>query len=369
MRETERPGSSLLCALAASFLMLWTPGKAGGQGWVPRQVRPEPRQVGPVVAEPGTVSSGRIEIPATEGDPGTYIPITLIHGVEPGPTLGLIAGVHGSEYAPILALQRLRGLVDPNELAGSIIIVHAANVPAFFGRTIYVGPVDGKNLNRSFPGVADGSLTERIAHTLTETVIRRSDLVIDIHAGDGNEGLRPSYTGYYAEAGSPQVIATSREMAIAFGLDTIVEFRGDLTRETAIWCGSAAVALGIPSIDVESGERGRTDDVYIDPILSGIFSVLRRFEMLPGEPTPTTSPFFVAERASVKSQQSGLWSPHPGVQAGDYVSKGARLGTVTDWFGEVLQEVRAPASGALLILLESPPVNKGETLAVVAKVQ
>ena len=125
---------------------------------------------------------------------------------------------------------------------------------------------------------------------------------MDIHAGDGNEGLRPSYTGYYAEAGSPEVIAMLREMAIAFGLDTIVEFRGDLTRETAIWCGSAAVALGIPSIDVESGERGRTDDEYVDPILTGILSVLRYFELLPGEPKPSAKPFFVTERASVKSR-------------------------------------------------------------------
>ncbi len=137
---------------------------------------------------------------------------------------------------------------------------------------------------------------------MTEEVIRLSDLVMDIHAGDGNEGLRPSYTGYYAEAGSPEVIAMLREMAIAFGLDTIVEFRGDLTRETAIWCGSAAVALGIPSIDVESGERGRTDDEYVDPILTGILSVLRYFELLPGEPKPSAKPFFVTERASVKSR-------------------------------------------------------------------
>ncbi|MEM1180783.1 MAG: M14 family metallopeptidase [Acidobacteriota bacterium] len=356
-----RPGDIALWILMAVAVVLCGFQPAAAEAW-------GPRQVGPVAAEPGTKVSGRLDVPALGDETGTYIPITLIHGAKPGKTLGLIAGVHGSEYAPILAMQRLPGLIDPGALSGTVVVVHAANVPAFFGRTIYVGPVDGKNLNRSFPGSADGTLSERIAHTLTETVIRGSDLVMDIHAGDGNEGLRPSYTGYYAEAGSPEVIATSRDMAVAFGLDTIVAFKGDLTRESAIWCGSAAVALGIPSIDIESGERGRTGDEYVDPIVDGVLSVLRHFDMLPGEPTPSIKPFIVTDRARLKSEHSGLWTPDPRIRPGDYVTEGARLGAVTDWSGEVLQEVRATAGGALLILMESPPVNKGETVAVIAKV-
>ena len=341
---------ALSCAVSASANQ-WGPGQIAG-----------------IETSPGTVASGKLVIEPLGDDSGTFIPITIVRGQHSGPTMSLIAGVHGSEYAPILALQALRAQLDPTSLRGTVVLVHAANVPAFEGRTIYFGPVDRKNLNRSFPGKAEGTLTERIAHALTEGVIRESDFVMDIHSGDGNEGLRPSYTGYYAEAGSPEVISKSREMALAFGLDTIVEFRGDLTRETAIWCGSAAVALGIPSLDVESGERGRTETQYVDPIVNGVLSVLRHFEMLPGQPAPTKSPFFVKERGYAKSQATGIWYPDPRVQPGDYVTEGALLGRVTDWFGTVIQEVRAPASGALLILLESPPVNEGETIAVVAKV-
>ena len=103
-------------------------------------------------------------------------------------------------------MQRLRPLLNPAEISGTVVLVHMANLPAFLGRTIYFSPDDRKNLNRVFPGKPDGTLTERIAHVLTEEVIVRSDFLMDIHSGDGNEWLRPSYTGYYAEAGGAEVI-------------------------------------------------------------------------------------------------------------------------------------------------------------------
>jgi len=80
----------------------------------------------------------------------SFIPITVHHGANPGPVLSLIAGIHGSEYSPILAMQEFAKLIDPSQLNGTVIIVHIANIPAFAARTIYIGPNDLKNLNRSF---------------------------------------------------------------------------------------------------------------------------------------------------------------------------------------------------------------------------
>ena len=320
-----------------------------------------------LVVAPGASVSGRIEIDGADGHE-TFLPITIAHGRAAGPVLVLVAGVHGSEYSPILALQRLRRLIDPQKLAGTLVMVHVANVPAFLGRTIYYGPIDRKNLNRSFPGKVDGTLSERIAHVLTEKVISRADYMMDIHAGDGNESLRPSYTGYYAEAGGPKVIRKSRRMAVAFGLDTIVAFKGDLDPQHAIWCGSAAVARGIPSIDIESGELGRAEDRRIEPIVDGILSVMRDLKMLDGVPAPTTNPLFIHERAYAKSKYEGVWHPDPRIEAGAFVPRGARLGVVTDFYGRVLMEARAPQSGMLLVMIATPPVNAGETLAVIANV-
>ncbi len=103
-----------------------------------------------------TIESRIIEVP--DGiDAGTQIPLTTISGARPGPVLALVAGNHGYEYPPVLALQKLRSQVDAAQLSGTVIMVHVANMPSFLGRTVYFSPVDGKNLNRGLPGPCAGS--------------------------------------------------------------------------------------------------------------------------------------------------------------------------------------------------------------------
>ena len=104
--------------------------------------------------------------------------------------LALVAGTHGYEYTSILALPRVRARLDPTRMAGSVILVHMANPPTFYGRRIYYSP-DGKNLNRVYPGKADGTQSERIAYAITREVIDRATHLADMHCGDGNESLRP----------------------------------------------------------------------------------------------------------------------------------------------------------------------------------
>src|SRR5215510_3700862 len=132
---------------------------------------PAPLTVGSVTAEPGKLVSGWIDVP--DGvDPGTRIPVTIANGAAPGPVLALVGGTHGSEYTSILALQRLRRELEPTRMRGAAILVHMANPPAFYGRRVYYGP-DGKNLNRVYPGKADGTVSERMAHAITREVIDR----------------------------------------------------------------------------------------------------------------------------------------------------------------------------------------------------
>lgn len=233
-------------------------------------------EIGGASISAGETYRGTLKVPSGEDNVETFIPITVHHGSNSGPVLSLISGIHGSEYAPILSMQRLAGLIDPRQLSGTLIIVHVANIPAFTARTIYLSPNDLKNLNRAFPGNVNGTVTERIASTLKTEVILRSDYVVDIHAGDANEGLRPSYTAYYAEAGGREVIDESKRIAIAFGLGTIVEFSGSYQSvDDAIYTSAQAVTLGIPAIDIESGELGKTDDQYITPIIDGAQNIMR----------------------------------------------------------------------------------------------
>ena len=357
----------LLKTTVHCFLMLLAPIAFAQSG--SEELR-EPFRLMQLEVPAGERVSGKLPVNGGVDGVETFIPVTVFHGRGSGPVLSLIAGIHGSEYSPIISMQRLPELLDPQAMAGTLIIVHIANLPAFQGRSVYFGPDDLKNLNRSFPGKADGTVTERIAFTLSEEIMPLSDYLIDIHSGDGNESLRPSYSAYYAEAGGTEVVGQSRRLAVAFGLETIVQFAGSYSSlDDAIYTSAQSVTRGIPSIDVESGELGVIDDVFIDPITDGAMSVLRELGMVAGEPIVPANPLFISDRARVYSEFEGIWHKNMLVQTGDYVTEGTELGVITDYFGKELQTVVAPASGVLLILFGTPPVNVDDNIAVIGKVQ
>ena len=274
--------------------------------------------IGEFATPAGKTYRGELFVPSGEDGIESFIPITVHNGAEERPVLALIAGIHGSEYAPILAMQKLAPLINPSELRGTLVIVHIANMPAFSGRTIYMGPNDLKNLNRSFPGNINGTITDRIAYVIRNEVMMRADYLVDIHAGDGNESLRPSYSAYYGEAGGEEVIEQSRRLAMSFGLGTIVRFAGSYDSEDgASYTSAQAVTLGIPSIDIESGELGSTDDKYIDPITNGALSIMRDLEMMPGEPSVVENPLVISERSRLYSSHDGIFYADPRVETGD----------------------------------------------------
>jgi predicted deacylase len=324
-----------------------------------------PITIGPVSAAPGTQATGTLDVPAARGDQGTTIPITVIHGTRPGPVLALVAGVHGMEYTPVLALQRVRASLDPRTLTGTIIAVHVANMPSFLGRTIYYSPADGKNLNRVFPGKPDGSLSERIAHVITSEVIDRATHVIDLHCGDGNEDLRP-YT-YWVTTGSTAVAEEGKKMALAFGLDHIViDSERPTDPRASVYLSNTAITRGKPALTIESGGLARVDDASIARIERGIAGVLRHLGMSTAGPVPVATPVWIARSLVVRSGTTGLF--FPAVERGHTVAAGARLGHVTDFHGQTIEEVTAPFASEVLYVVATPPVTKGEPLAFIGAV-
>jgi len=91
----------------------------------------KPLKVGEVLANPGEKKSGFINVPKGMDGPEIQIPITIINGAKGGPVLALTAGIHGYEYPPILALQRLRKQVESSQISGAVIMVHVVNMPSF----------------------------------------------------------------------------------------------------------------------------------------------------------------------------------------------------------------------------------------------
>jgi len=321
-------------------------------------------QLGPLRAEAGQAVSGYLEVPALD-DAGARIPVSLVRGSQDGPILALIAGTHGYEYPGITALQRLRQTIDPQRLRGTLLLVHIANPPSFYGRTIYTSPADGKNLNRVFPGRADGTLSERIAHAITTEAIARADFLVDLHAGDGNEALRPYI--YMPVTGDARLDTATRGMALAFGLDHIVI---DATRiappDATRFVDMTALARGIPAITTETGQLGLNDAHHVALAEHGIRNLMRHLGMLEGKAEPNPGVVWLKDYQVITSPVTGVFRAT--VRDGYAVAEGGLLGELFDPFGAKVGEVRAPFAGVVNYVIGTPPAVEGQPLAMVSRI-
>jgi hypothetical protein len=349
--RTEDPMRLLITAILCAFI----PASADAAAQ-------QPFSVGQVTAAPGTTASGTIQIPARPGDEGTALPISVIQGTRPGPVLALVAGVHGQEYTPVLALQNLRRSIDPKTLAGTVIMVHVANMPSYLARTIYYSPVDNKNLNRVFPGKADGTISERIAEVITREVIERATHVVDLHCGDGNESLRPYL--YWITTGAPQVAEAGKQMALAFGMDhMVVDRERPADPKASVYLSNTAITRGKPALTIESGGMAEIDTDSIARIERGVAGLLKHLKMREEGPDPVSSPVVLERTEVLRSGFTGIFLA--AVEKGQTVAQGAVIGRVTDFHGKVLEEIKAPFAGEILYVVGTPAMNKGEPVGFI----
>jgi len=320
--------------------------------------------IGSASARAGQSASGFIDVPAGV-DAATRIPITIVRGAQPGPTLALIAGTHGSEVAPIVALQRVRAIVDPAALRGTVLIVHVANMPSFLGRTIYYSPIDGKNLNRVYPGKPDGTVSERIAYAITNQIIERADFLVDIHSGDGNESLRPY--SYWSPLGlNARADSIARDMALAWGSDHIViDTMRPRDVRASVYTQNTAQLRGKPALTTETGYLGIAAEDMVQRNVDGVFRLLRYFHMVPGEVELVRQPLFFDRAEVLRSPATGVW--HARVERGQSVQKGALIGVLTDFFGNAQAEIRAPFGGIVLYVVATPAMSQGEPMGMIGE--
>lgn len=311
--------------------------------------------------KPGQKLSFNINVRSKTGD-STFIPLTVIHGKKAGPVLGLIAGIHGYEYPPIMAMQKFPALIEPDNLSGTILIVHIANVNAFYKRSVFYNPADGKNLNRTFPGNKDGTITECLAYTLSNEIISRCDYLVDIHAGDASEDLHP-YVGYY-EYGSQAAKAKQMAEALGFPWMTISENTPKPGQPTK-YCSAEGVSRDIPTVAIEYGKLGHVKPEEADFINNRLINMMRSIGILAGSPEKSPVPIVIKKRVSITSDHTGIF--YTDFKSAEPVKKGLKLGIIKDLFGNVLQEVICPVDGFIIYLSVTPPINKGETLFSLAE--
>jgi hypothetical protein len=365
MNRSARSVAFLAVPFVIGFLAAPVAGAGPGGAGLEGPEGDRPLAVGTAVASAGESAGGWIEIaPGKDpGDGGTRIPVTVVHGTRPGPVLALVAGTHGYEYTSILALQNLLPRLDPKRMSGAVILVHMANPPSFYGRRVYYGP-DGKNLNRVYPGDPEGTLSDRMAAALTREVIDRATHLVDMHCGDGNESLRPY--SYWTITGDPALDDAGREMALAYGLDHIVIDR-ERPKDPArsLYTATTAILRGKPAITTESGGIGRTDEASVAAHESGALSVIRQLGIMAAPSVRVKKPVWIVRSEVVRSPATGVWKA--AVDPKQKVEAGAVLGRLTDPFGRLLHEVRAPFAGQVLYVVATPPVSEGEPLAMVGE--
>src|SRR5580658_4047871 len=259
--------------------------------------------VGTATAKAGQKATGFIQVPAGV-DAATNIPVIVVNGAKPGPKLAIVAGAHGTEYASIIALEKLA--INPADLSGTLIVLPLINLASFAEKVPHVNPVDGKNMNRMYPGKADGTQTERASWAIAHQVIEQCDFLIDLHGGDLDENLR-GYV-YSPVIGKEQMDRTVRGMALAFGLDhVILQVNTAPAVPGATSISRFALDGGKPAIIAEAGHAGTTDAADIDVLIRGCENVMRHLKMLPGAAIPTQTPLWLRKLTTVKSGQDGIF--------------------------------------------------------------
>jgi predicted deacylase len=264
---------------------------------------------------------------------GLEVPVNVAAGRGSAPVFVCIAGVHGDEAEGILALLDLWHAVDPSELTGRLVLVPVANPPAFAaGRR--TSPVDGADLNRSFPGRDDGQPSQRLAWELLRVVVRPADLVFSLHSWYSS-GLAESFIECPPPTGAAAQFAFQAACASGFATVRITDWPEGLL-------GRVAVGEGIPAIEGEIGGLGRSLPENRQSYCAHVRRLMGFLGMTAAR-APAADPPRICSAQHVIAKQSGVLRLKAGM--GATVSEAQELATILDLRGRPVAPVLAPVAG------------------------
>ena len=287
-----------------------------------------------------------------------------ITGRQSGPHLLILGGVHGDEFEPMVAIRRLAAKVSAAELRGTLTLVPVVNEPAFLcGQRV---AEDGLDLARTFPGRADGSITERIAHAAGE-LIRTADYLIDLHTAGTTMDIVP-LTGYMLHR-NEEVLDKQRKMAAAFNLPLVWGTTPDLEGRSL----SLAHDLNVPAIYAEYRGAAVCRSDGVDAYVQGCLNVMSDLTMIDGHGWRKTAQVVVEDaRPDSGHLQINNLSPCTGffesvMQLGQHVRAGELLGTISDPLGQDVKQIHSKQNGMIVLLRTFSRVLQGDCLAVVVE--
>jgi predicted deacylase len=307
--------------------------------------------VGDVEVGPGQRRS--VSLPMADLYTGAALPmqVHVVCGRRPGPVLFVSAAIHGDELNGVEVIRRLLKRAKLESIRGTLLAVPVVNVHGFLDLSRYLP--DRRDLNRSFPGSAKGSIASRMAHVFVSEVVDKADYGIDLHTAAIN---RSNLAQIRANLEDPATL----EMARAFGAPVILK---SPQREGSL--RSYAADRGFPLLIYEAGEALRFDELSIRAGLRGVLQVMRHIGMLPAAKSPPAITSVIAEATSwVRAPMSGIVSKK--VALGTRVAEGQRLAVVGDPLGGEEETIRSPLDGIVIGRSNLPLAHEGDALFNVA---
>ena len=302
--------------------------------------------------KPGSRQSIDIALPSFYTHSSVNMPVHVVHGRQPGPTLLVSAAVHGDEINGVEIIRRLLAHKSVNRIKGTLIAIPVVNVYGFVSKSRYLP--DRRDLNRSFPGSEKGSMAARLANVLMTEILSHCDHIIDLHIGAVYRENLPQIRARLQDA--PEL----ENLARAFGVPVVLnaEFLEGSFR-------AAAHELGIDVLLYEAGEALRFDEVAIRAGVQGVLQVMAELGMRSKSRKKRRVESMIANRSRwVRAGQSGILRAL--IATGMKVEEGDLLGYINDPLGEHTEELISPVSGIVIGKTNLPLVFAGEALFNIA---
>ena len=311
-----------------------------------------------VKVEPGSRSETQLDLGDGPTGNSRSIPVYIMNGEKPGPVLALIAGVHGDELNGVSVVHHLihgddhiagteDDIIDLSNMSGTLLCVPVANIEGMLLQQREAP--DNRDINRLFPGRADGNQSQRIAHELFSGVVKRADHLIDFHSAPYSRTNLPHIR---ADFDHPDAMKLAR----AFGSRIILHSKGpegSLRREST--------KAGVPTILLEAGTAHRFEIEAVHSGIEGVLNVMSEIGMIERKSRMPAVRMLVRRSKWARAEAGGLM--HSMVQPGDHVKKGEIIAHVTDPFGASTQTVASPRTGIVVGLTINPLVRTGDPIA------
>lgn len=277
------------------------------------------------------------------------MPLIVLHGSNPGPTMWVSAAIHGDEVGGVEIIHQVLGRLDPAQMSGTLLACPVVNVPGFAAGDRYFP--DRRDLNRSFPGSPRGSLASRFAHALMTEVVSRCEVGVDLHTGSDH---RSNYPQIRADLDDDLTL----ELARAFGAPLALHAR---VRDGSL--REAAVRRGACTLLYEGGQAWRFEDHPIQVGVEGVLGVMGHLGIIDA-PSSTSEPLLLRRSRWLRAPRSGV--ARILTELGETVSARQPIAVVSDAYGSTERVIRATQPSIVVARLEQPVVHRGDALVHLA---